>query len=160
MIRQFFIALAMVSAFAISAFSQEVRVGDLIIETAVLRATPPAAKVAAGFVTVRNVGESADRLTGASTEFADRTELHEMKMMDGVMKMRPLEDGLEIPAGQSIRLMPGGNHIMFMKLNTAVKAGDRFEVKLKFETAGTVKVTFDGKSLADTMKLRMKHVTN
>ena len=61
-------------------------------------------------------------------------------MGEGMMGMRPIAR-LEIPAGGTVELMPGGYHIMLIDLNQELKVGDKIEVTLKFEKAGDVKVT-------------------
>ena len=65
-----------------------------------------------------------------------------MVMENGVMKMRPVEGGLEIKPGETVTLKPGGNHVMLMDLKQAAEAGKIVEATLQFEKAGTVKVEF------------------
>ncbi|MEQ8450020.1 MAG: copper chaperone PCu(A)C [Nitratireductor sp.] len=116
--------------------------GDLTIINAWVRATPPGAKVAGGYLTVRNDGDQPDRLIGGAAEFAGRVEIHEMTMEGEVMKMAPLADGLEIPAGGAVALKPGGLHVMFMGLRRALKEGETAEATLIFERAGRVELPF------------------
>ncbi len=120
-----------------------ITVGDLRIQNAWSRATPKTAKVGAGYVTIENTGSSADRLLKVESAIAGHAEVHEMKMTDGVMKMRPLSTGLEIPAGGSVTLKPGGNHIMFMKLAGPIQKDAPFKATLTFEKAGAVTLTFN-----------------
>ena len=117
-------------------------VGDLKIENAWTRATPPRAKVGGGYVTITNTGSEADRLVSGSVAFAGVVEIHEMAVTDGVMKMRPLADGLEIPAGETVTLKPGGFHIMFMKLKEGLVEGETVSATLTFEKAGPVELKF------------------
>ncbi|MFY8205698.1 MAG: copper chaperone PCu(A)C, partial [Arenimonas sp.] len=77
---------------------------SLAFDKAWVRATPPNAKVAGGFVEIRNSGKNADRLLSASSDVAERVEIHEMKMSGELMQMRHLAEGLVIPAGQSVQL--------------------------------------------------------
>jgi copper(I)-binding protein len=65
-----------------------------------------------------------------------------MKMDNGVMEMRELTDGLAIPAGATVALNPGGDHIMFVDLKHPVKPGDVIHTTLTFEKAGKVDVPF------------------
>ncbi len=97
--------------------------GTLQIMDARLRATPPNARVAAGYMNVRNAGADADRLIGGTADFADKVEIHEMSMEGGVMKMRPLSNGLEIAPGETVELAPGGYHLMLTGLNAALQEG-------------------------------------
>ncbi|WLA84129.1 copper chaperone PCu(A)C [Bradyrhizobium elkanii] len=80
------------------------------------RATPKGAKVAGGYLTVENRGTHADRLLSAESAAAGKVEIHSMTMQDGIMTMRPLEDGLAIPSDGTVTLAPGGDHIMFIGL--------------------------------------------
>lgn len=122
--------------------AHEYKLGDLEIGHPWSRATPPGAKVAAGYATIRNGGAGADRLLSASAEIAGRAEIHEMAVDDkGVMTMRPVQ-GVDVPAGGAAELKPGGFHIMFMDLKAGAKEGERFKGTLTFEKAGTVEVEF------------------
>ncbi|RUY67895.1 copper chaperone PCu(A)C, partial [Mesorhizobium sp. M7A.F.Ca.CA.001.09.2.1] len=67
---------------------------------------------------------------------------HEMGVKDGVMTMRPVAGGLEIPAGGKVALAPGGYHLMFMGLKRQPKQGEKFSATLTFEKAGAVSVDF------------------
>lgn len=135
-------AILLAPQFAAQTFAQEYRHGDLVIGFPHARATPANAPVAGGYVTVRNTGAKPDRLVGVSANFAGRSEIHEMKMEDGVMKMRPLPDGLEIPAGGVLVLERGGSHLMFMQLDGPLREGETRKVTLRFERAGEVEVEF------------------
>jgi copper(I)-binding protein len=119
-----------------------VKVGSLSIETPWLRATPPGAKVAAGYLRVVNDGAEPDRLVGASIAGAGTATVHAMTMNDGVMRMRALPDGVAIAPGQSVALEPSGLHLMFENLTRAFKPGERVEGNLVFAKAGTVPVVF------------------
>ena len=57
------------------------------------------------------------------------------------MKMRPVDGALTIPAGQTVRLKPGGLHLMFMGLTEQPKAGDDVTIRLDFEKAGPLTLT-------------------
>ncbi|MBV8927397.1 MAG: copper chaperone PCu(A)C, partial [Bradyrhizobium sp.] len=107
------------------------------------RATPGGAKTGGGFLTIENKGTSPDKLIGASAEGAGKVEVHEMAMSDGVMKMRPVEGGLAIDPGKTVKLGPGGFHLMMMDLKKPLKQGDKMPVTLEFEKAGKVAVTLD-----------------
>lgn len=118
-----------------------VSVGALKIEDAFTRPTPGGAKVAVGYVTIVN-GGAADRLVSVTSGISASAEIHESKMENGVMEMRELTDGLPIPAGTTVALKPGGDHIMFVDLNKPVKPGDTINATLTFEKAGKVDVGF------------------
>lgn len=116
--------------------------GDLTIEAAWSRATPGGAAVGAGYLRIRNAGTTPDVLTGVSSPVAERVEIHEMTMTDGVMRMRQLAGGLEIKSGETVELAPGGMHLMFMGLKAPLKAGERFSATLNFKIAHAIEVEF------------------
>jgi len=136
-------ALVLATVYAGSATAQQVKSGDLVLDNAWSRATPGGAKVGGGYLTVDNKGSTTDKLLGGSSPAAAKVEVHEMAMNNGVMTMRPLKDGLPIPAGKSVALAPGGYHLMLMELKAPLKKGDKIPVTLKFEKAGDVNVTLD-----------------
>lgn len=148
---------ALYATMATSSFSESVKLGDLLITDPVLRATPPSAKVGAGYLTITNNGALADRLVGGQSQIAGKLEIHEMKMENQVMKMKPLENGLEIPAGATVKLLPGGNHLMFMQLKQSLQKGAEHRAILQFENAGQKELTFVVKSIADTIKMKHSH---
>ena len=80
-------------------------------------------------------------LVGGATEVAGVVEVHEMAMIGGEMKMQEIDGGLVIPAGQSVVLEPGGNHLMLMMLASDVLAGDTIEVLFDFEGAEDLTLT-------------------
>jgi periplasmic copper chaperone A len=123
--------------------AEEVKAGDLVISQAWSRATPRGAKVGGGFLTIENRGTAPDRLIGATAEVASKVEVHEMSMNNGVMTMRPLEKGLTIDPGKTVKLAPGGYHLMLMDLKSPLKPGDKLAITLEFEKAGKVQVSFD-----------------
>ena len=132
------IALALPSIASAETFS----IGDIVVETPWTRATPGGAKVAGGYLRIVNNGAEADRLIGGTSDIAERFEVHSMEMRDGVARMAPVEGGLEIPAGETVELAPGGYHIMFMGLERPLTAGETVSGTLVFERAGTLEVSY------------------
>jgi hypothetical protein len=122
--------------------AHEYKLGSLSIGHPWSRATPPGAAVGAGYLTIVNEGAEPDRLVAATAAIAGRVQLHTMAEEGGVMTMRPLPDGLEIPAGATVELAPGGNHLMLMDLAGPLKEGERVPGTLRFEKAGTLDVEF------------------
>ena len=106
-----------------------------------VRATAPGAKVAGGYMALRNKGAAADRLVAASSSSAARVELHVHINEGGVMKMRQVA-GYDVPAKGSFELKPGGAHLMFMEIRQPFKEGVKVAVKLQFEKAGEVSAEF------------------
>jgi len=119
-----------------------IKVGDLTITAPSIRAMVPGAKVAGGFLTIANEGKAADKLVSVSTTGVKRVEIHEMSMENQVMKMRKLDGGLDIPAGESVELKSGGYHLMFIQPETPYKEGDKVSATLEFEKAGKIDLEF------------------
>lgn len=135
------------AAFLIGAGVAPVKAGDahvgaLKITAAWARATPKGASVGGGYLTIINTGMTPDRLLGGSSDASKSFGLHEMKMDNGIMKMRPLANGIEIKPGQTVELKPGGEHIMFVGLNKQLMKGGHIKGTLNFEKAGKVDVDF------------------
>ena len=86
----------------------------LMISDAWSRVTTPTAKVGGGYLTIANHGMRDDRLIAVRSDHAGKAEVHTMTMNNDVMIMRPLDDGLVIAAGATVKLAPGGAHLMFM----------------------------------------------
>jgi copper(I)-binding protein len=102
------------------------------------RATPPGAKVGAGFMQLRNAG-AADRVVGASSPLAGRVEMHVTVREGEVMKMREVKS-FEVPAGGSFELKPGGAHLMLMDLKRPLQKGEKVPLTLKLEKGGELKL--------------------
>ena len=114
----------------------------LTIDQAWVRATPPNAAVAGGFLRINNTGAADDALLSADTEAAERVEIHEMKMRGEVMEMRQLTGGLDIPAGKTVELKPGGYHLMLIKPKRPLAEGQSVTLTLRFRKAGERTVSF------------------
>ncbi|PTY36381.1 hypothetical protein BGP77_03530 [Saccharospirillum sp. MSK14-1] len=131
------ISLSFVNA---SAWAHGYELGPLSIEHPWSRATPPGTPTGGGFMTIHNHGDESDYLLGGSSDFTQSISVHQTKMEDGTMKMLPLHDGLEIPAGSSVTLEPGSYHLMLMGLEAPLVEGERRRIRLQFEHAGSVDV--------------------
>jgi copper(I)-binding protein len=143
MFRFAFIAIAALTAMLLSpAFAHDYSAGALKIGHPWARATPKGAPVGGGYMTVTNTGTTPDRLIGGASDISGRFEIHEMSMDNGVMKMRPVVDGIEIKPGQTIELKPGGYHVMFVGLKKGLQKGEQVKATLQFEKAGKVDVDF------------------
>ena len=103
-----------------------------------------------GFLKLVNAGAD-DRLVAASSEVAGAVELHMMSMKGDVMQMRQV-DAIDLKAGQTVELKPGGYHLMLMGLKAPLKAGSSFPLKLKFEKAGEVTVNVQVEAAGAGMK--------
>ena len=135
-------AIAILHCAAGTAQAADYDVGSLHLAQLWSRATPKGASAGAAYLTVTNNGAVPDRLSCAGSEAATQCQIHTMSMENGVMKMRPVEGGLEIKPGETVTLKPGSNHLMLMNLKHPLEAGKAVEATLQFEKAGTVKVEF------------------
>ncbi len=135
------LAAAIAALTVLPAAAETITLGSLTISAPWVRATPPNAPAGGGFLTITNTG-AADRLIAVASDASDKTEIHEMSVVNGVMKMRALPDGLEIPTGETVTLAPGGFHIMFVGLKAPFKEGGTVMATLTFENAGTVEIPF------------------
>ena len=139
------ITLSVASIAAMSswvALAHDFSAGDIRIGHPWSRVAPAAAPVIGGYLTLTNAGSEPDTLIGGSTPLAERIEIHQMTMEDGIARMRPLPDGVEIAPGSSVELAPGGTHLMFIKPTRPLVEGERIEATLEFSRAGAVKVEF------------------
>ena len=109
------------------------------------RATPPGAKVGAGYMKITGSG-AADRLVAASSPAAAKVELHVTEKKGDVMRMREVK-AYDIPAKGSFELAPGGAHLMLVDLKAPFKEGAKVPLTLRFEKAGEVKVELQVRAL-------------
>ncbi|MFO1144747.1 MAG: copper chaperone PCu(A)C [Amaricoccus sp.] len=127
---------------AAAAGAQEYRLGDLVIADVRAPATAARAQTAAGYLTVSNAGSAADRLVAVKADFPE-VGLHVSETdAGGVSRMREVA-GIEIPPGATVKLEPGGAHVMFMGLAAPFVAGESVAATLVFEKAGSVEVAFE-----------------
>jgi copper(I)-binding protein len=124
------------------AFAADYTVGALKVAQPWVRETPKGAKVGGGYMTITNTGSTPDRLVGGATPAAGRFEIHVMSMDGGVMKMRQMDNGIEIKPGETVELKPGGLHVMMMDLKQPFAKGGEITGTLKFEKAGSLDVVF------------------
>jgi len=136
------IALAWAQLPATPAQAADYTIGEIHISQPWARATPKGASSGAAYLTLTNNGTMPDRLSCVSSNASAECQIHSMTMDNGVMKMRPVEGGLEIKPGETVTLKPAGFHIMLVDLKHPLEQGHDVEAKLKFEHAGTVDVEF------------------
>jgi len=110
------------------------------ISNAWSRETAEGQDAGGAFMTIANTGDGADRLLGGTTPVAQEVQVHTVDMTGGVMRMRQLKDGLEIPAGGTVMLAPGNFHIMLMQLKHPLEQETTVPITLQFEKAGDVAV--------------------
>ena len=122
-------------------------IGKLRVSDVWAKATPPQARVAGGYLSVQNRGDAADRLLRVESAAATSVEIHEMSDVGGVARMREVTDGVELPAGSTTTLKPGGYHLMFIEPKQPFVEGQTIKATLVFEKAGSLQVVFDVRPL-------------
>jgi len=129
-------------ALSLPAVAADYDVGSIHISTPWARGTPKGAATGAAYMTVTNKGTASDRLNCVSDDASAQCQIHSMTMENGVMKMRPVEGGLEIKPGETVTLAPGGFHMMLLDLKAPLEQGKTLKATLKFDHAGTVDVEY------------------
>ncbi|MDC1311549.1 copper chaperone PCu(A)C [Burkholderiales bacterium] len=109
----------------------------------------PGVDATAIYLSIHNPSNDADRLVSVSTDLAQISEIHEMLIVDDVMRMRRLDSGVPIAPDQFVKLEPGGLHIMLFELNKSFKVGETHTVILGFESAGEITVPVKVRAAAD-----------
>ena len=120
--------------------------GELSVRHPWTRATPPGAKVAAGYLEIRNSGRQPDRLIGASTPAAERVEVHVLIREGDVLRMREVKS-LDVPARERLVLRPSGSHLMIVGLERPFVKGERVLLTLHFEKAGELQIELEVQAL-------------
>jgi periplasmic copper chaperone A len=143
-LRAIVILCAMISATVVTALAQT---GQIEVTNAWARATPGSTAPGAAYLTI--VSPVADRLIGVSSPIAKSAQLHTMTMQSGVMRMRPIT-GIDLPAGKTVTLKPGGMHIMLTGLTGPLKEGQSFPLTLSFKSGGTKEISVTVNKIAAT----------
>lgn len=122
-------AVLSTALFASNAYATNVTVSD-----AWARASAGMAKAGGAFMTLTSTASHDHTLVSATSDIADRAELHTHTMVDGVMQMRQVKGGIKVPAGETFMLAPGGFHVMFLGLHAPLKEGTTFDLTLTFDS--------------------------
>jgi copper(I)-binding protein len=126
---------------AFSAGAQEYRLGGLTAGHPWARPTAGPNKLGAAYLILKNAGQEADTLQSVSSPDAEKVEIHEHAQdASGVMRMRPVERGLMIPAGGAVEFKPGGYHLMLFGLKHNLVEGQQLPLKLHFAHAGDLDI--------------------
>ena len=103
----------------------------------------------AAFGVITNPTNKPIRVVGArSPRFAGVVQLHEVAMQGGKMQMKEKSGGFVIPAGGSVELKPGGDHLMLMKMRQPVTAGEMVPMLLITSDGGQLRFTAMGRVFA------------
>jgi copper(I)-binding protein len=115
------------------------RAGDMVVAQPWSRPTPPVATVGVAYFSMTNVGRKADSLLAISSPIARKVEIHESRTVQGMVQMRPVTS-VECPPGATVKIEPGGLHVMLLDLNRPLAAGGEFPLSLRFRDAGVLTV--------------------
>ncbi|MDZ7853732.1 MAG: copper chaperone PCu(A)C [Halomonas sp.] len=126
--------LVLFSLFSATALAQ-----SLSVEDARVRAVPPGSPTTAAFMDLTNPGETDLALVGGVSPLAGTLELHNHVMVEGVMQMRQVEE-IPLPAGETVRLAPGGWHLMLFDLTRPPAEGDRVTLTLTLDNGETLSI--------------------
>lgn len=137
-----FFAAALFVLLTTETFAHSHEKGDVQVRHPWSRATPPGAKVAVGYMEIRNRGSQPDRLLSVSTTVAKRVEMHVTQREGEVVKMRQVQS-FEIPARERFALRPGGSHLMLVDIAQPLEKGGRFAMTLRFERAGELEIELE-----------------
>jgi copper(I)-binding protein len=126
---------------AFSAGAQEYRLGTLTAENPWARPAAGPNKLGAAYLILKNAGQEADMLQSVSSPDAEKVEVHEHTQdASGIMRMRPVEGGVKIPAGGTVEFKPGGYHLMLFGLKHNLEEGQQIPLKLRFAHAGDLDI--------------------
>jgi copper(I)-binding protein len=129
---------------------------SIMIEGAFARAIPPGQTNSAAFMSLTNQGDSDHSLAGAESDVSKVVELHTHLMEEGMMKMRRVEK-VDLPAGEAVKLEPGGLHVMLIGLERHLSPGEDVEITLIFEDGSHSTLTVPVKKVEVTMKHDKHH---
>jgi periplasmic copper chaperone A len=115
------------------------RAGDMVVVRPWSRPTPPVATVGVAYFSMTNVGSKADTLITVSSPMARKVEIHENRTVQGIVQMRAVTS-VECPPGATVKIEPGGLHVMLLDLNRPLAAGTEFPLSLHFRDAGVLTV--------------------
>lgn len=131
----------LIAALAVTALGLPALAQDIDVMDAYARSASPMAKTGAAFMLINNNGKIDDRLIDVRSPLGKLVQLHtHIQNAEGVMKMTHVEDGLVVPAGDTLVLQRGGNHVMFMGLDKGFEMGDTVPLTLVFEHSGEVSI--------------------
>lgn len=146
--------MAILTAVAPAAFAQAGGSSKMNVEQPWARATPAGAMTGAVYMTLANKADTADRLTAASSNVAGKVQIHEMAVVNGIMKMRQLVNGLAIPGNGSVTLKPGSYHVMLIGLKKQLIAGQTLPLTLTFAKAGNISITVPIQAIGATHSVK------
>lgn len=114
--------------------------GDLLIEQAWVREAPPGAAMMAAYLSITNRGDRDVELTSVESSAFGHVMLHKSETVDGIARMLH-QDSIRVPAHGSVKLEPGGYHLMMPAPETRLSVGDQVVFVLHFDDGSSTRVT-------------------
>ncbi|MCZ6587316.1 MAG: copper chaperone PCu(A)C [Alphaproteobacteria bacterium] len=134
------VILTVAASGSVLAQAHEHKQGPLTVVHPWSRATAPSQKAGGVFLRIRNDSNQPDRLIGVESDRADVASLHALIRDGDVMRMRPVQGGIEVPANGEVVLAPGGKHVMLIGLRAQLIKESNIPLTLIFERAGRVEI--------------------
>ena len=138
-------------------FAKNIKFNGLIISNFWIKEPIGNHSMTSGYLTIKNTNAYDEYLIDINSNFAKKSEIHEMIIEDDIMKMNVLNNSLKIPANSMVHLQPGSYHVMFMKLYKKLKIMSTHKVNLNFEKAGQLNIKFPVYKKSPDMKVTKHH---
>jgi copper(I)-binding protein len=138
-VKRFLIALAATLLWSSAAPAHEYEIGKILIAHPWSRPTAPGISMGVAYFSLQNRGSTEDVLLSASTPVALRVEIHQTTINEGMARMRPLAQ-VTLPPGKTVKVEPGGIHLMLVGLKQALESGKQVQLTLQFRDAGSITV--------------------
>lgn len=128
---------------------------ELMVHDAYVRLLPPSSKTTGAFLEIMNHTSKDVKLLKAESDFADKVEIHNHIMKDGMMKMVEVKS-IEIKAGKVLAMKPGSYHVMLIGLKKSLKKGQSAKIKLTFDDGTILHAEAQVREISDA-KTKGKH---
>jgi iron complex outermembrane receptor protein len=138
-VNRFFVALVGTLLWSSAAPAHEYEIGKILIAHPWSRPTAPGMSMGVAYFSLENRGSADDVLLHASTAAATRVEFHQTTFNEGIARMRPLTQ-VVLPAGKTVKVEPGGIHMMLVGLQKPLESGAQVPLTLEFRDAGKIVV--------------------
>ena len=138
-VKRLCLALLAAAGLTVAAGAHEFKIGALVISHPWSRPTAAGMPMGVAYLSITNNGKTEDVLIAVSSPAAARVEMHETTLSEGMARMRPLRE-IVIPPGKTVRIAPGGIHLMFVDLKAPLALGATVPLTLTFRVAGKVEV--------------------
>ncbi len=140
----------LLAAALLASVSMATQGGEMAIGDPYARAVPPGQPNSAVFMSLENRSDQDQALVAAESDVSEIVELHTHVEEEGMMRMRQIEK-IDVPAGETVTLQPGGLHVMLIGLQQALEPGQTIDLNLVFEDGSRIPVQ------ATVRRIEMQH---